>query len=130
MSIAFKDIQSPLTKHNCWEFLKCGRETGGEKIKKLGICPASTDTSADGLNGGKNGGRICWTISGTYCNKGIQGLYARKQLTCRACIFLKKVKEEEGAEHFHLEKAPCNSISSSAKVLTYRKAYIIMENGR
>jgi hypothetical protein len=113
MSVAFKDIQSPLPKHNCWEFLKCGRETAGENIEKLGICPASTDTFADGLNGGKNGGRICWAISGTYSNKEIEGLYAKRQLTCRACIFFKKVKEEEEAKHFHLDKAPCNSISSS-----------------
>ncbi len=88
-------------KQNCWEFLKCGRELGGEKVADLGVCPASTDTSADGLNGGKNGGRICWAISGTFCGKKIQGFYAKRQLSCRSCKFFKKVKEEEGLEHFH-----------------------------
>lgn len=23
---------------NCWEFKKCGRETGGSKVKELGVC--------------------------------------------------------------------------------------------
>jgi len=106
MSVALKDIKSPLPKQNCWEFLKCGREPGGENIDTLGICPATTDTSADGSNGGKNGGRICWAISGTYCHKKMQGLFAKTQLSCRSCIFFKKVKEEEGIEDYHLEKAP------------------------
>jgi hypothetical protein len=102
MSVALKDIQSPLPKQNCWEFLKCGREPGGEKIDRFGICPATTDISSDGLNRGKNGGRICWAISGTYCKKKMQGLYARTQLSCRSCIFFKKVKEE-GGEHYDMD---------------------------
>jgi hypothetical protein len=110
MSVSLKDIQSPLLKQNCWEFLECGREPGGKNIDTLGKCPATTDTSADGLNGGKNGGRICWAISGTFCHKIIQGLFAKTQLTCRSCIFFKKVKEEEGIEHFHLDKAPISLI--------------------
>jgi hypothetical protein len=44
---------------NCWEFLKCGREPGGEKADRLGICPAAADASFDGINSGKCGGRIC-----------------------------------------------------------------------
>jgi hypothetical protein len=104
MSVALKDIRNPLLKQNCWEFLKCGREPGGKNIDKLGICPATTDTSADGSNAGKNGGRICWAISGTYCNKKMQGLFAKRQLSCRSCIFFKKVKEEEGIEHYRLWK--------------------------
>ena len=111
--MALKDRQSPLPKLNCWDFIKCGREQGGKNIEKLGICPASMDTSADGLNEGKNGGRICWAISGTYCGEKVEGLYTKRQLTCRSCIFFKKVKEEEGTEHYHLDKAPCNPISSS-----------------
>ncbi len=91
-----KEAYNPLLKQNCWEFIKCGREPGGEKAAKLGICMASIDISADGLNGGKNGGRMCWAISGTFCGKKLQGFFAKKQLSCRACIFFKKVKEEEG----------------------------------
>ena len=72
-------------------------------MTELGICPVSTDTLANGLNGGNNGGRICWAISGTFCGKKIQGFFAKKQLSCRSCNFFKKVKEEEGLD-FHLVK--------------------------
>ena len=95
--------QNPLPKKNCWEFLECGREPDGKNTDTLGICPASTDISADGKNEGKNGGRICWAISGTYCHKKMQGLFAKTQLSCRSCIFFKKVKEEEGSECYHLD---------------------------
>ncbi len=99
-----KIVQCQSQKINCWEFLNCGRELGGEKVAELGICPASIDTSADGLNEGKNGGRICWAITGTFSGKKIQGFYAKKLLSCRSCIFFKMVKEEAGLEHFHLVK--------------------------
>ena len=41
---------------NCWEFKNCGRQPGGSNVNDLGLCPAATDTSSDGLNRGKNGG--------------------------------------------------------------------------
>ena len=63
-------------KQNCWEIKNCGREPNGEKFKELGSCPASIDTSLDGLNEGKNGGRICWAISGTFCGGDVQGTFA------------------------------------------------------
>lgn len=31
-----------MAKLNCWEFKKCGRETGGLKIKEMGVCPDAT----------------------------------------------------------------------------------------
>ncbi|HEY9245951.1 MAG TPA: hypothetical protein VIO11_03800 [Candidatus Methanoperedens sp.] len=86
---------SLILKQNCWEYLKCGRELGGKKASRLGLCPVSINISTDGLNHGKNGGRICWAISGTYCRKKIEGTFAKKQLSCRSCIFYKKVMEEE-----------------------------------
>jgi hypothetical protein len=92
-----------LLKQNCWEFIKCGRELGGKKVARSGLCPAPIDTSVDGLNEGINGGRICWVVSGTFCAKKIQGLFAKTQLSCRSCIFFKKVKEEEGLERFYLD---------------------------
>ena len=97
-------VEGLLLKQNCWEFLKCGREPGGEKADKSGICPASTDTSVDGLNGGKNGGRMCWTISGTFCEKKIHGIFAKRQLSCRSCNFFKKVKKEEEVEKYRFYK--------------------------
>lgn len=82
-------------KQNCWEFKKCGRQVGGEKTKELGVCPAADTVSADGVNEGKNGGRVCWAIAGTLCGGKVQGSYTDKQLSCMSCEFFKKVKNEE-----------------------------------
>lgn len=54
-------------KQNSWEFKNCGREPGGEKTSDLGFRPAVIDETVQGLNGGKNGGRICWAVTGTFC---------------------------------------------------------------
>ena len=91
-------------RQNCWEVNKCGREPGGADADKLGICPASIDTSSDGLNKGMNGGRICWAIAGTFCNDRVQGTFAEKESTCMSCDFYKRVKEEEGTVSFVLLK--------------------------
>ena len=91
-------------RFNCWEFKKCGREEGGASVKKAGVCPASTDISSDGINKGKNGGRICWAIAGTFCNDKVQGTFAEKESTCMSCDFYKRVKEEEGTVGFVLLK--------------------------
>jgi hypothetical protein len=80
---------------NCWEFNKCGRQPGGENIDEFGVCPTTTDTSENGTNGGKNGGRFCWKIAGTFCNGKIQGSSALKLMSCVECDFLKIVKKEE-----------------------------------
>lgn len=89
---------------NCWEFLKCGREPGGAKSTELGVCPAAIDTSSNGLNGGENGGRICWAVAGTFCGGKVQGTFAEKQISCMICDFMKKVKEKEGPAKFKLFK--------------------------
>ncbi|MCP4157052.1 MAG: hypothetical protein GY757_55580 [bacterium] len=81
---------------NCWEDKKCERQPGGSKVEEFGECPAATDTSADGLNNGKNGGRICWIIGGTLCGGEIQGSQAQKTENCTECDFYHKVKKEEG----------------------------------
>jgi hypothetical protein len=79
---------------NCWEYKKCGREQGGAHAQEYGVCPASTDSSCDGLNGGKNGGRLCWAVAGTLCDSEVQGIFVEKQLSCVSCDFFKKVREE------------------------------------
>jgi hypothetical protein len=83
-----------MPKQNCWEFKQCGREkeNGGGN----GICPAVTETVADGVNSGTNGGRICWAIAGTYCDGTVQGTYAHKVTSCLMCEFYMRVKGEEG----------------------------------
>jgi hypothetical protein len=89
-------------RQNCWEFKKCGREPNGANVAELGICPAATDTSADGLNGGKNGGRICWAVSGTYAGT-IEGKCIIEKVSCVTCDFFELVEKEEGAEFMLLK---------------------------
>jgi hypothetical protein len=86
-----------MAKLNCWEIMKCGREPGGPNTEKLGVCPAAEATDCDGLNSGKNAGRICWAIAGTFCNGTVQGTFAQKRISCMTCEVFKRVKEEEGA---------------------------------
>ena len=53
-------------KNNCWEFMECGRQTGGQKVAELGECPAYTDKTHVGVNSGTNAGRYCWKLAGTF----------------------------------------------------------------
>ncbi len=73
-------------KLNCWEFKDCGRQPGGARVGKLGICPAAA----------MNRGRSCWAIAGTFCGGEIQGTFAHKRSTCMSCEFFLRVKQEEG----------------------------------
>ncbi len=82
-------------KLNCWEFMQCGRESGGAKVSELGVCPSSTVEAHDGKNGGTNGGRYCWAIAGTFCNGKVQGTFARKLGECTNCYFYRFVEREE-----------------------------------
>jgi hypothetical protein len=85
-------------KQNCWEFMKCGREPGGVKVKELGVCPAAVEIKLDKINQGTKGGRSCWAISGTMCSGTIEGSFAKKVGNCRYCDFFKKIQEEEGGD--------------------------------
>lgn len=97
-------------KKNCWDFVGCKRESGGERVAGSRLCRASLDTTAHGINHGKNGGRICWAISGTFSGEKIEGLFAKKLLSCRSCKFFKNVKNEEGGNFSFLK----NQISVQA----------------
>lgn len=83
-------------KRNCWEVMNCGRQSGGERADELGVCPAASDTSYDGINEGRCGGRICWAVAGTLCGGCVQGSFAEKRESCLDCIFYKIVQKEEG----------------------------------
>jgi hypothetical protein len=85
-------------KINCWEFKDCGREPNGLKAGDLGVCPASTEERLDGIHGGRNAGRSCWVVAGSFCNGKIQGTYAAKIENCRDCDFFLKVDEDEGMD--------------------------------
>jgi hypothetical protein len=76
---------------NCWEFHGCGRVAGGDKVHVYGICPVTTEKKADGIHGGKNGGRACWAIAGTFCEGKIQGSFAEKRRSCLDCAFFQEV---------------------------------------
>ncbi|MBU1863649.1 MAG: hypothetical protein KKH94_08315 [Candidatus Omnitrophica bacterium] len=85
-----------MMKENCWEFKRCGRGIGGQKVKKLGVCPAASNKTSDGINGGTNAGRICWLIAGTFCKEKKKGTFAQDKRSCMTCDFFLKVKDEEG----------------------------------
>jgi len=94
-----------MKKELCWEVMKCGREVGGNRSKDLGVCPAATEKRVDGMNNGKNAGRICWTVAGTLCSGEVEGTFASKIDNCLKCEFYKLVKTEEGAQSSKMEEA-------------------------
>lgn len=91
-----------MVRLNCWEFKKCGREPGGEKTAEFGICPATSDASAHGLNGGTNGGRICWSVAGTLSGVKAEGTFAKEKFTCISCDFFNFVENEEGIKNIEI----------------------------
>lgn len=62
----------------CWEFKKCGREAGGQKVDELGVCPAYPDH-----------GQHCARVAGTMCAGVVQGTFAHKLTSCMQCDFYK-----------------------------------------
>jgi CRP-like cAMP-binding protein len=86
----------PRDKLNCWQFKKCGREPDGRKAAELGVCPAAVEASFDGINFGKNAGRICWAVAGTCCGGKVQGTFAEKRKSCTTCDFYQTVQQQEG----------------------------------
>lgn len=82
-------------KLNCWEYMKCGRESGGVQAVELGVCPATTDERHDGEHSGRNAGRICWRVAGTFCDGKIQGHFVEKIMNCVKCPFYLYVKNQE-----------------------------------
>jgi len=83
---------------NCWEFKGCERLPEGIKISECGVCTAYTYSQTDGMNHGKNGGRICWAIAGTLSGGEPTGSFVPKVIICMNCDFYKKVQEEEGKD--------------------------------
>jgi len=93
-----------MAKINCWEFTRCGREQGGVMVAELGMCPAATENRVNGLNEGKNGGRVCWAIAGTFCKGEVQGTFILKMVDCMNCDFFKLVAREQGTTIESVEK--------------------------
>lgn len=86
-------------KQNCWDYKQCGREPGGKKAEELGVCPAAIEQKINTINSGKNGGRSCWAIAGTFCNGRPNGTFTLNLSTCMKCDFFKNVKAEEGDDY-------------------------------
>jgi len=74
--------------------MQCGREPGGSAVDRQGVCPAASATMFDGVNGGRNAGRFCWRLAGTFGVSRIQGTYARTIATCQECLFFKKMEAQ------------------------------------
>ncbi len=89
-------------KQNCWEFKQCGRESGGANVEELGVCPAATDEQLRGVHDGKNAGRACWVVAGTFCEGEPQGTFVEKYASCTQCDFYDLVLKEEGPGLYHV----------------------------
>ncbi len=88
-------------KTNCWEYNHCGREPGGDKVYERGICPAALEWTLNGAHGGKNAGRACWVVAGTFCGGQPQGTRAKGISNCETCDFFKCVNREEHGDVCH-----------------------------
>ncbi len=93
-------------KLNCWEYKRCGRGPNGRRSPGEKICPAATNTRADGVNCGTNGGRVCWAIAGTLCGGRQRGSFATKLETCLRCDFCQLVLAEEHTEPCEKYRSP------------------------
>jgi hypothetical protein len=82
-------------KKNCWEFHKCGREQKRCQVAENDVCPAAQEKRLNGVHGGKNGGRACWVVAGTFCGGLVQGSFAQKVGVCSECEFYKLVLRED-----------------------------------
>ena len=90
-----ESMENPL---NCWEYMLCGREPGGTRVKEFGVCPAASDERFNGIHRGLNAGRACWVATGSYRKESSGCIFAEATNNCRSCDFYKIVKGEEG-EH-------------------------------
>ncbi|MBF0341335.1 MAG: hypothetical protein HQL95_10300 [Magnetococcales bacterium] len=86
---------------NCWDFFQCTRSRHGARVDGT-LCPVSLMTAYGGCNGGKDAGRSCWMVEGTYCTESKcgpaddRGGFVYKKDHCNTCAFKALVKKEEG----------------------------------
>lgn len=78
-------------KVNCWEVIECSKKT-----EKGEPCPTTIVFECEGLNKGKMGGRICWSVAGTFNSQAVTCCEAKKRASCLTCDFFKQVMCEEG----------------------------------
>lgn len=115
-------------KQNCWEFMKCGRGPEGKNIAELGICPVAVSPVFDGFNLGKNCGRMCWLVAGTFCSGKVQGTFAEKQISCKSCDFYRQVNAEVGSTNLHTDTLTISVLTHIGRVRkTNEDRYLIRE---
>ena len=83
-----------MSRKNCWEFRKCGRESARPGDSP---CPACTCKDLDGANGGRNAGRACWVAAGSMNFDEQSGQHPHPQKHCWMCDFFNAVREEEAS---------------------------------
>ena len=83
-----------MKKVNCWEYSRCGRGFGGDRVSKDGLCPAATAENLDGKNHGYNGGRACWAVEGACHGQSVE----KRFKNCMFCPFFLRVQNEEGRD--------------------------------
>jgi hypothetical protein len=76
--------------------MKCGKGPSKNGNSKSNICPVASETSANGLNGGINGGRICWVIAEDGCKDKVKCSDLYRGDLCYQCEFRYNVRNEEG----------------------------------
>lgn len=74
-------------KLNCWQVKHCGREYGGINVEKDGLCPVVKASKLNGAHFGKNGGRCCWAVAGTFSGKSPTCSFSKKLDSCEECDF-------------------------------------------
>lgn len=114
-----------MEKLNCWEFHDCGRQPGGKNVSTLGVCPASTLSLADGFLDGKNGGRACVYVTGTFCSGTIQGTFKDKEKNCIECAFYKQLRNSGTNFSVLTFKKYVQSKNVPIEVLTSQKEHLI-----
>jgi hypothetical protein len=92
--VVVNGIRGVCMKQNCWEVMGCKKQSGGEGSGKC-PCAASTEKRLDGIHGGSNGGRACWSVVGTMNGEEPTGTNARKHHNCNTCRFYLTVRSEE-----------------------------------
>ncbi len=81
---------------NCWDYMLCGRESGGTHTNDLGLCQAAKDERFNGIHGGINAGRACWVVASTVLKGSNHCTFAKHGNNCGMCDFYKIVRKEEG----------------------------------
>jgi hypothetical protein len=85
-----------MRKQNCWEITGCGRGPDGVKAREEGACPTARELVLDGVNDGRAGGRLCWSVAGTMCGDRITCEWALQRMTCVSCPVFRMIRREQG----------------------------------